>query len=75
MGFGTKRESPELDTSGFLPATEDVRIVLGKDSDGRFFEEDVAVVVTKFADAYQVVMEVRHYVNALDGELQEEQVS
>ena len=31
-------------------------------------------MVTKFADAHQVVMEVRHYVTALDWKLREEQV-
>ena len=32
-------------------------------------------MVTKFSDAHQVVMEVRHYVTALDGELREDQIA
>ena len=48
---------------------------MGKDSDIYFFEEDMAVVVTQFSDAYEVVMEVRHCVTAIDGELWEEQVA
>ena len=40
-----------------------------------FFEEDTAVVVTQFAYAHQVVIEVRHYVTALDGELCAEQAA
>ena len=32
-------------------------------------------MVAQFANAHQVVMEVRHYVAALDGELWEEQVA
>ena len=64
--LGKKREAPYLGTGGFSPSTEDNSVVLGKDSDGFFFEEDAAVVVTQFSDAYQVVMEVRHYVTALD---------
>ena len=74
MGLGMKREAPELGTSGFFPATEDDGIVLGKYSDGCFFEEDATVVVTQFSDAHQVVIEVRHYVTALDGDLWEDQV-
>ena len=31
-------------------------------------------MVAQFANAHQVVMEFRHYVAALDGELREEQV-
>ena len=73
--MGTKREASELGTSGFLPATEDDSVILGENSDGCFFEEDAEVVVTQFADAHQVVMEVRHYVTALDGELREEQIA
>ena len=30
-------------------------------------------MVTQFSDANQIVMEVRHYVTALDGDLREEQ--
>ena len=75
MGLRTKREETELGTSGLLPTTEDDRIVLGKDSDGCFFEEDAAVVVAQFTNAHQIVMEVGHYVSALDGELREEQVT
>ena len=40
-----------------------------------FFKEDVAVVVTQFINAHQVLIEVRHYMEALDGELWEEQVT
>ena len=75
MVLGTKREAPELGTSGFLAATEDDSVVLGKDSDRCFFEEDTEVVVKYFADAHQVVMEVRHYVTAIDGELRDEKVT
>ena len=75
MGLGTKREVPELGTGGFLPAMEDDSVILGKDSDRCFFEEDAAAVVTNVFDAHQVVMEVRHYVTDLDGELREEQVT
>ena len=75
MGLRTKREETELGTSGLLPTTEDDRIVLGKDSDGCFFEEDAAVVVAQFTNAHQIVMEVGHYVSALEGELREEQVT
>ena len=75
MGLSTKREAPELGTSGFSPTAEDDRVVLGKYSDKYFFEEDAAVVVEKFTNAHQVVMEVGHYVAALDGELWEEQVT
>ena len=38
-----------------------------------FFKEDAEVVVDQFSNAHQVVMEVKHYVAALDGKLQEEQ--
>ena len=75
MGLRTKREAPELGTSGFSPTTEDDRVVLGKDSDGYFFEEDAAVVVTQFTNNHQVVMEVGNYVAALDGKLWGEQVT
>ena len=75
MGLGTKREAPNLGTGGFLPSMEDDSGILGKDSDRCFFEEDAAAVVTNVFDAHQVVMEVRHYVTALDGELREEQVT
>ena len=75
MGLRTKRESPELSTSGFLPTTEDDRVILGKNSDICFFEDDAAVVVAKFTNAHQVVMEVGHYLAALDGEIREEQVT
>ena len=40
-----------------------------------FFEEDAAVVVAQFINAHQVVMEVRHYAAALNGEIREEQVT
>ena len=40
-----------------------------------FFEEDAAVVVAQFTNDHQIVMEVRHYVAALDGKLREEQVT
>ena len=40
-----------------------------------FFKEDAAVLVAQFANAHRVVMVVRHYVDALDGELREEQVT
>ena len=56
MCLGTNRKASELGTSAFLPVTEDDSVVLGKYSDGCFFEEDTAVVVTKFADAHQIVM-------------------
>ena len=46
-----------------------------KNSDVYFSEEDPEVVVAKFTNAHHVVMEVMHYVAALDGELQEEQVT
>ena len=46
-----------------------------KNSDVYFSEEDPEVVVAKFTNAHHVVMEVMHYVTALDGELQEEQVT
>ena len=36
MILGAKREAPELGTSGFLPATEDDSVIVGKDSDGFF---------------------------------------
>ena len=49
MVLGTKREAPELGTSGFLSATEDDSVILGKNSDGCFFEEDAEVVVKQFA--------------------------
>ena len=68
MELGTKIEAPELGTSGISPDTEDNSVVLGKDSDVCFFEEDASVLVTQFADTHQVVMEVRHYVTALYGD-------
>ena len=43
--------------------------------DRYFFEEDAAIVVTQFTNVHQVVMEIRHYLAAPDGELWEEQVS
>ena len=64
-----KVEAPELGTSGLSPDTEDDRVILGKNSDRCFFEDDAAVVVAQFTNAHQVVMEVGHYVAALDGEL------
>ena len=69
MVLRTKIEAPDIGTSGFSPTTEDDRVILVKDSDGCFFEEDAAVVVAQFTNAHQVVMEVGHYVAALDGEL------
>ena len=30
MGLGAKGEAPELGTSGFLPTTEDDRVIMGK---------------------------------------------
>ena len=69
MGLRTKREVPELGTSGFSPTTEYDRVILVKDSDGCFCEEDAAVVVAQFTNAHRVVMEVRNYVAALDGGL------
>ena len=54
---------------------EDDKFVLGKDSDQYFFEENAAVVVTKFTNAHQVVMGVGHYVAAIDGEILEDQVT
>ena len=71
----TKREAPELVTSGFSPTTEYDRVFLGENSDRCFFEDDAAVVVAQFTNAHQVVMEARHYVDALGGELREEQVT
>ena len=52
MGLGAKGEAPELGTSGFLPTTEDDRVVLGKNSDGCFFKEDAAVVVAQLSNAH-----------------------
>ena len=75
MDLGDKGEAPELSTSGFLPTTEDDRVILGGNSDCFFFKEDAAVMVAQFANSHQVLMEVRHYVASLDGELQEEQVT
>ena len=75
MGLGAKGEAPELGTSGFSPTMEDEIFILGKNSDRCFFIEDAAVVVTQFANVHQVVMEVRHYLDALDGGLWEEQVT
>ena len=71
MGLEAKGEAPELGTSGLLPTTEDDRVILGKNSDGCFFKEDAAVVVAQFANSHQVMMEVSHYVAALDGDLRE----
>ena len=71
--MGSKGEAPELDTSGFLQTTDDDRIILGENRYGCFFKEDAAVVVAQFANAHQVMMKVRHYVAAPDGELLEEQ--
>ena len=73
--MGAKGEAQELGTSRFLPTTEDDRVILEKNSDGCFSKEDAAVVVAQFANAHQVVIEVRHYLAALDGELREEQVT
>ena len=75
MGLGTKREAPKLGTGGFLTSTEDDSGILGKDSDIFIFGDDAEVVVTQFSDAHKVVMEVRYYVTAHDGELQEDQVA
>ena len=75
MVLRTKIEAPDIGTSGFSPTTEDDRVFLGKDSDGCFLGEDAAVVVAKFTNAYQVVMEVGHYLAALDGDIREEQVT
>ena len=36
MGLGEKGEVPEIGTSGFLPTTEDDRIILGKTVTGVF---------------------------------------
>ena len=71
MVLRTKREAPELVTSGFSPTTEDDRVFLGENSDRCFFEEDAEVLVAQFTNAHQVVMEVRHYVANIDGGLQE----
>ena len=75
MGLGAKGESPELGTSGFLPTTEDDRVILGKYSDGYFLEEDTAVVVAQFTNAHQIVMEVGHYMDSIDEELLDDQVT
>ena len=75
MVLATKREASKLGISGFSLATEDDIVVLVKDNDRCFFKEDVAVVITQFSDAHQVVMEVRHYVTALYGDLWEEEVA
>ena len=47
----------------------------GGNSEGCFFKEDAVVVVAQFTNFHQVVMVVRHFVDALGGELQEEQVT
>ena len=73
MCLRTKKEAPELGSSGFSPTTEDDRVIVGKDSDGCFFGEDMKGVIAKFTDAHQVVMEVGQYVAALDGVLWEDQ--
>ena len=70
-----KREAPEIGTSEFLPTTKDDRVILGKNSDRRFSEEDTSVVVAQLNNDHQVLMKVRHYVAAIDGELWEEQVT
>ena len=69
MVLGAKGEAPALGTSGFSSTTDDDRVILGKNSDRYVFKEDAAVVVAQFANAHQVVMEDRHYVDALDGEI------
>ena len=58
-----------------MTTAEDERVILGVNSEGCFFKEYAAVVVAKFTNAHQVVMEVGHYVAALDGDLPEEQVT
>ena len=58
MGLGARGEAPYIGTSGFLTTTEDDRVVLGK----------TVTLVAQFDNAHQVVMKVRHYVAALDGE-------
>ena len=75
MVLGGNREAPDLGTGGFLPSAEDDIIILVKYSDGYFFEDNTAVVVTQFSDSHHVVMEVRQYITSLGGELQEDQVT
>ena len=72
MDLGVKGETPDLGTSGFLPTTEDDRVILKK-TVTYFFKEDAGVVVAQFANAHQVVTEVRNYVAVLDGDIREEQ--
>ena len=52
MGLGEKGEAPEIGTSGFLPTTEDYRVIPGKNSDGCFFKEDATVVVSQLSNAH-----------------------
>ena len=56
--LGRGGEAPYLGTSGFSTTTEDDRGILGK----------TVTLVAQFDNAHQVVMKVRHYVAALDGE-------
>ena len=72
--MNAKREAPELATSGLSPTKGDDRFILGGNSDVYFLEEDAAVVVAQFANSHKDVMELRHYVAALDNEIREEQV-
>ena len=73
--MGTRIEAPDLGTGGFLTAMEYDSVILGKDSDRYFFEEDATVEITQFFDDHKVVMEVRYYETNHGEELQEDQVA
>ena len=62
-------ETPEFGAGWFAVAVEEHGILARENGDGRFFEEDAAVMVTERADAQHVVMEVGHDVPCGGGEL------
>ena len=78
-GYGI-RESNDFKLQ-FLPflahsrSVEEHGVLVGENGDGRFFEEDPAVMVTEQADAQQVVMEVGYDVPCGRGELGEKEIT
>ena len=66
ISLGKERKTPEFGAGEFAPAAKDDHVVLVEHSDRGFSEQNLAVLVTKFPNPHQVVMEIGNDVPASD---------
>ena len=75
MCLGKEIKTPELGAGEFATAAKDDHFVLGEHSDHSVFFKNLAVVVTKFPNIYQIVMEIGYDAITGDRKTREEHIT